>query len=261
MSTETTPPTVEIPVRRTPARSEQTYRATSGRSRRTRLRGFLRGLRTAVVVLALLAAAVLGGTKIARDRVAGRAYLKLDNAVLTAQPVRVGVTVAGSVTDVRVTPQSEVAKGQELARVSVTGPDGDPDSQLLKAPAAGVVSEVNVAAGGAATPGQPVLTMYDPARLTFQARASVDDLRRLRLGMRARLAAEDGGERIPGRLERVQPLVGNAGQAGNRSFTVVFVPDGSAAAKVRKLVPGLPFTATVDTKTAGTGTPAVNSAR
>jgi Glycosyl transferase family 2/HlyD family secretion protein len=243
-----------------PARTEQTYRATSGRSRRSRLRGFLRGLRTAVVVLVLLAAAVFGGMKIARDRVANRAYLKLDNAALTAQPVRVGANVAGSVTDVRVTPQSEVSRGQELARVSVTGPDGSPDTQVLKAPVTGVVSEVNVASGGAATPGQPILTLYDPARLTFQAKASVDDLRRLRLGMRANLAAEDDGGRIPARLDRVEPQVGG-GRTGRRAFTVVFVPDKSAAKRVGELVPGLPFTATVDTKTAPDGAPAVTSTR
>lgn len=253
--------TMEIPLQRPPGRSEQTYRASSGRSRRTRLRGFLRGLRTTVVVLILLVAAIVGGTKIARDRLADQAYVELGNAVLTAQPVPVGVTMAGSVTDVAVGPQSQVSAGQSLARISVTGPDGDPATQVLKAPVAGVVSEVNVATGGAAAPGQPVVTLYDPARLTFQAKASVDELRRLRLGMRATLAAEDHGESsIPARLERVEPLVGN-GQTSSRGFTVVFVPDASAARTVRKLVPGLPFTATVDTKTAASGTPAVNSAR
>jgi multidrug resistance efflux pump len=266
MSTETThqqtPPdkTVEIPLSRPPGRSEQTYRGASGRSRRTRLRGFLRGLRTGVVVLALLVAAIVGGTKIAQDRLADRAYLELGNAVLTAQPVPVGVTSAGSVAGLSVGPQSQVAKGQPLARVSVTGPDGDPETQTLRAPVAGVVSEVNVTAGGAASPGQPILTLYDPAQLTFQAKVSDDELRRLRLGMRATLAAEDQGEpSLPARLDRVEPLVGS--QTGSQGFTVVFVPDAAAAGTVRKLVPGLPFTASVDTKTAAGGTPAVNSAR
>jgi multidrug resistance efflux pump len=272
MSTETTgkqaaaPPdhpdtTMDIPLQRPPGRSAQTYRVSSGRSRRARLRGFLRGLRTVVVVLILLVAAIVGGTRIARDRLADRAYVELGNAVLTAQAVPVGVTVAGSVIDIAVSPQSQISAGQPLARIGVTGPDGDPATQVLRAPVAGVVSEVNVTTGGAAAPGQPVVTLYDPARLTFQAKASVDELRRLRLGMRATLAAKDHGESsIPARLDRVEPLVGN-GQTGNRGFTVVFVPDASAAQTVRKLVPGLPFTATIDTKTAASGTPAVNSAR
>jgi hypothetical protein len=256
--------TAEIPVQRPPARTEQTYRASSGRSFRSRLRGFLRGLRTAVIVAVLLAAAVLGGTKIAQDRLADRAYLELGNAVLTAQPVPVGVTMAGAVTQVAVAPQRQVSAGAELARVRVTGPDGDPETQVLKAPVPGVVSEINVAAGGAATPGQPILTLYDPARLMFQAKASVDDLRRLRLGMHATLAAEDGGESVPARLDRVEPQVGRGAPGGgtdDRGFTVVFVPDKSAVPEVRKLVPGLPFTATVDTKTAPDGTPAVTSVR
>ncbi len=262
---EHTDATMEIPLQRPPGRSEQTYRAASGRSRRTRLRGFLRGLRTAVIVLILLVAAIVGGTRIAQDRLADRAFLNLGDAVLTAQAVPVGVTQAGSVMDIAVSPQSQVSAGQPLARISVTGPDGDPATQVLKAPVAGVVSEVNVATGGAATPGQPIITLYDPARLTFQAKASVDDLRRLRLGMRATLAAEDHGESIPARLDRVEPLVENGqsgnGQTSSRGFTVVFVPDAGAAQTVRKLVPGLPFTASVDTKTAASGTPAVNSAR
>jgi hypothetical protein len=260
--------TMEIPLQRPPGRSEQTYRASSGRSRRTRLRGFLRGLRTAVVVLTLLVAAIVGGTRIARDRLGDQAYVDLDNAVLTAQAVPVGVTMAGSVIDIAVSPQSQVSAGQPLARIRVTGPDGDPATQVLKAPVAGVVSEVNVTTGGAAAPGQPIVTLYDPARLTFQAKASADELRRLRLGMRAKLAAEDHGESsIPGRLDRVEPLVENGqssngnGQTSSRGFTVVFVPDAGEAQTVRKLVPGLPFTATIDTKTAASGTPAVNSAR
>lgn len=256
--------TAEIPVQRPPARTEQTYRATSGRSFRTRLRGFLRGLRTAVIVAALLAAAVVGGTRIAQNRLADQAYLELDNAVLTAQPVRVGMTMAGSVTRVAVAPQSQVSAGDELARASVTGPDGDRETEVLRAPVAGVVSEINVAAGGASTPGQPIVTLYDPARLTFQAKASVDDLRRLRLGMHASLATEDSDESVPARLSRVEPQVGRGAPGDgtdDRGFTVVFVPEKSAAAQVRKLVPGLPFTATIDTKTAADGPPAVNSVR
>lgn len=254
MSTDTTE---RIPLPNAPARSEQTYTATSNRP--SRLRGFLRGLRTTVVVLLLIAAAVAGGTYIARDRLAARAYVELSNAILTAQPVPVGTAAAGTVSTVDVAPQNQVSAGDELAEVTVIAPDGDPEDRVLKAPIDGIISEVNVTTGGVATPGQPVVTMYDPARLTFQASVSIEELRRLRLGMTASVTAQGLGDPIVARLERVVARVGDDPSSGG--FTVVLVPDGSEVNTVRTLVPGLPFTATVDTKTAVGGTPAVNSAK
>jgi multidrug resistance efflux pump len=252
-------PTAEVPVPRTPPRSEQTYRTRSRPARRrSRLRGFLRAPRTATVVLVLLAAAVVGGTYIVRDRLAARDYVELGNAVLTAQPVPVGTAAAGTVAAVLVAPQDQVAAGEQLARISVIEPDGEQATQALKAPIDGTVSKVDLTPGGVAGPGQPVITLYDPAKLTFEADTSVEELRRLRLGMSAQVTAQGLDVPIPARLERVVPQVGDA--PTEDGFTVVLVPDGNAANTVRTLVPGLPFTATVDTKTAVGGTPAVNSA-
>jgi multidrug resistance efflux pump len=253
--------TTEIPLPRPPARSEQTYAATSRRrpSFRSRMHGFLRGLRTTVVVLVLLAAAVAGGTYVARDRLAEGEYVELGHAVLTAQPVPVGSAAAGTVASVKVRPQSQTSAGDELATVTVTGPDGDPETKVLKAPIDGVVSEVDVETGAVATPGQPVVTLYDPAKMAFHADASVEDLRRLRLGMAARVSADGLDDPIPARLERVVPRVGD--ERASDEFTVVLTPDKGARDAVRGLVPGLPFTARIDTKTAAGGAPAVDSAR
>jgi multidrug resistance efflux pump len=253
--------TTEIPLPRPPARSEQTYAATSRRrpAFKVRLRAFLRGLRTAVVVLALLAAAVVGGVYIARDRLADRGYVELGHAVLTADPVPVGSAAAGTVDSVKVAPQSQTSAGDEVARVTVTGPDGGAETKVLKAPIDGIVSEVDVATGGVASPGQPVVTLYDPAKLAFHADASVEDLRRLRLGMAASISADGLADPISARLERVVPRVGDK-RAGD-AFTVVLAPERGERDTVRKLVPGLPFTARIDTDTAAGGTPAVNSAR
>jgi multidrug resistance efflux pump len=253
--------TAEVPLPKPPARSEQTYAATSRHRppRRMRLRTFLRGLRTAVVALVLLAAAAAGGVYVARDRLAARAYLELGEAVLTAQPVPVGSAAAGTVESVKVSPQSQISASAELARVTVTAPDGEPETQVLKAPIDGIVSEVDVAAGGVASPGQPVVTLYDPAKLAFHADASVEELRKLRLGMAASITAEGLDDPISARLERVVPRVGD--EPASDAFTVVLVPDRSEGRTVRMLVPGLPFTAKIDTKTAAGGTPAVNTAR
>lgn len=256
-------PTTEIPVRRMPTRTEQTYRSSSSPGR-SRLRAFLRGLRTALVVLVLLAAAALGGAYLTRDRLAGRAFVELGSAILTAEPVPVGTTAAGSVSEVEVAPQSEVSAGEALARVTITGPDGEPATEVLRSPIDGIVSEVNVPSGGVATAGTPVLTLYDPARLTFQANASVEELRKLRIGMAARFAAKGLGQPISARLDRVVPRVGTrqgaSAGSGSGGFTVVFVPDTTARSDVRGLVPGLPFTVTVDTRTAADGPPAVRGA-
>lgn len=258
--------TKEIPLPRVPARSEQTYQTSQPGPRRSRFRSFLRVLRTTVVVLVLLAAAVAGGTYITRDRLAARAFVELDNAVLTAQPVAVGTPNAGTVTRVLVSAQNQVSAGQTLARVSAIGPDGSQQTQSLKAPAAGIVSAVNVATGGVAAPGQPIITLYDPAQLTFQAKASIEQLHRLRLGMTAKVTAAGLRQPISARLDRVVPQIGNGtappgGSQATNGFTVVLVPNPSEVSTVGTLVPGLPFTATVDTKTAVGGTPAINGAR
>lgn len=261
--TNETVPTEEIPAQQ-PAqprrREEQTFVAAAHRTRRGgRFRAFLRVLRTTLVVLVLLAAAVAGGRYIIKERLAQRAFVELSSAVLTAQPIPVGSASSGVVTTIRVAPRNRVTAGQELARVSVTGPNGKPDTEVLKAPTAGVVSTVDVAPGGVAAPGQHVLTLYDPAQLTFRAKASVEQLRRLRLGMTATIDADGLSRKVATHLDRVVPLVGSEKAAG--SFTVVLVPEPSDMDVVRSLVPGLPFTATIDTRTATGGTPAINSAR
>jgi multidrug resistance efflux pump len=249
------PTEVITPVPAARQQEQATYR-TRGKGR---LRGFLRVLRTTLVVIVLLAAALAGGAYVLRDRLAGQAYLRLGTVVLTAQPIPVGTAGAGVVSRVLVTPQTQVSAGQELARVTVTGSDGRQESQVLKAPTAGIVSTVDVAAGSVAAPGQQVVTLYDPAQLTFQAKASVDQLRRLRRGMTAKVAAKGLPRSIGARLDRVTPQVGGSSAAS--AFTLVLVPDAKDMDLVRTLVPGLPFTATVDTKTAPGGTPAINSAR
>jgi hypothetical protein len=253
--------TAVIPLRRPPVRSQQTYHSAAPDRpvRHSRGRSFLRGLRTAVVVLVLLAAAVAGGLYLTRNRLAADTYVKLADAVLTTQPVPVGTTSAGSVTSIAVAPQHEVSAGQAVATVAITTPNGTTATKVLRAPIAGIVFEVNVPSGAVASAGQPVVTLYDPARLTFQASASVAELRRFRLGMTAKITAKGLGAPIGARLDRVVPRVATDRSTGRGPFTVVFVPDVRDAATVRTLVPGLPFTATVDTKSATDGPPAVRS--
>jgi multidrug resistance efflux pump len=220
-------------------------------------------LRTFVVVMAILAAATAGGTYVVRQRLAANAFVDLGTAVLTAEPVPVGSANAGVITEMMVTEQSHVTAGQDLARIMlpVTGTSRQPQTEVLHAPTSGTVSAVNLAVGGVVQPGQPIITLYDEAKLTFQAQVPVKDLRELRLGMSAAIDGPGLDHRVAATLDHVVPRVGTSTLTATDRLTVVLVPKASEVDTVRTLVPGLQFQATADTKTAVGRTPAVNSAR
>ncbi|HEV7965884.1 MAG TPA: HlyD family efflux transporter periplasmic adaptor subunit [Actinoplanes sp.] len=226
-----------------------------------RLRKALLVLRTIVVVLILLAAAVAGGTYIVRQRVADQAFVDAGTAVLTAEPITVGSADAGVVTQVLTAERQSVAAGATLAKVTLTANGGPPQVQNLRAPAAGIVTQINVAAGQVARAGEPVVTLYDPAKLAFQVDVPLETLRKLRLGMTAYVTGPGLVGKVATTLQQVEPKVDAAGPAGSSDrLTVVLRPDPAALATVRTLVPGLQFDVVVDTKTAAGRTPAVNSA-
>jgi multidrug resistance efflux pump len=226
-----------------------------------RLRTTLLVLRTIIVVLILLAAAVAGGTYIVRQRVAGQAFVDAGTAVLTAEPITVGSADAGVVTQVLTSERQSVAAGATLAKVTLTGNGGSPQVQDLRAPAAGIVTQINVAAGQVARGGEPVVTLYDPAKLAFQVDVPLETLRKLRLGMTAYVTGPGLAGKVATTLQQVEPKVDATGPAGSSDrLTVVLRPDRAALATVRTLVPGLQFDVVVDTKTAAGRTPAVNSA-
>jgi multidrug resistance efflux pump len=224
-------------------------------------RGILRRIRTGAIVLFLLAAASSGGTYLVRQRLAAQAFVDVGGAVLTAGAVPVGSADAGVVTDLLVAEQSKVAAGQDLARVRLTtNSTGQSQIQVLKAPIAGTVSAVNAAVGSVARPGEPVVTLYDQSKLTFQVKAAVDQLRQLRLGMTAFVSGPGLAARVTTILDHVVPKVGNAPLTNADQLTVVLIPIPADVGRVSTLVPGLEFRAVVDTKTAAGATPAVNQA-
>jgi multidrug resistance efflux pump len=226
-----------------------------------RLRKALLVLRTITVVLILVAAAAAGGTYIVRQRVADRAFVDAGTAVLTAQPITVGSADAGVVTQVLTAERQSVTAGAALAKVTLTADGGAPRVQELRAPAAGVVTEINVAPGQVARAGEPVVTLYDPAKLAFLVDVPLETLRKLRLGMTAYVTGPGLSGRVATTLQQVEPKVDAAAPAGSSDrLTVVLRPDPAALATVRTLVPGLQFDVVVDTTTAVGRTPAVNSA-
>ncbi|MFI1990808.1 HlyD family efflux transporter periplasmic adaptor subunit [Actinoplanes sp. NPDC020271] len=228
---------------------------------RHRWRHGLRVVRTVIVLLILIAAAVAGGTHIVRQRLAERTLLDAGTAVLTAQPITVGSADAAVVNQVLIGERESVTAGAALATVTRTADGRGARVQQLTAPAAGIVTVINVAPGQVARAGEPIVTLYDPSKLTFRVDVPLETLRQLRLQMTAYVS----GPGLPGRLattlERIEPKVGGAGQTPVADLlTVVLRPDPAALATVRTLVPGLQFRAVVDTTTAAGGTPAVNSA-
>jgi multidrug resistance efflux pump len=222
-------------------------------------RRFLRGLRTATIVLLLVGGAAAGGTYIVKQRQAAAAYVDLGSAVLTAAPVTVGTADAGTVTQLMVAPQAHVNQGQDLATVTMTNGTRT-ETKILRAPTTGTVTYVNVTVGGVAQPGQPIVTMYDASKLTFQAQVPNEQLKKLRLGMTAYITGPGLNHRVAARLDRVVPRVTTDPAAATDRLTVVLTPEAAETGTVSTLVPGLQFSATVDTGSAAGTTPAVNSA-
>jgi multidrug resistance efflux pump len=223
-----------------------------------RLRRALLVTRTVAVVLILVTAAVAGGNHIVRQRLADRTMVDAGTAVLTAQPITVGSPDAAVVDRVMTTERKSVTAGALLATVTLTADGGAPRVQELHAPAAGVVTEINVAAGQIARAGEPIVTLYDPADLAFQVDVPLETLRKLRLGMTAYVTGPGLPGRIATTLQQVEPKVDAEGATATPDLlTVVLKPDPAA---VRTLVPGLQFDVVVDTNTAVGRTPAVNSA-
>ena len=229
--------------------------------RRRRLRGALLFVRTSLVVLILVAAAVGGGSYLVRQRLADRTMVDAGSAVLTAQPITVGSPDAAVVTRMLTTERTSVTAGSVLAVITRTADGGGARVQELRAPAGGVVTKINVAPGQIARAGEPIVTLYDPAKLSFQVDVPLETLRKLRLGMTTYVTGPGLSGRLVTTLQEVEPEVETAPSVtGSDRLTVVLRPEPAALATVRTLVPGLQFTAVVDTTTAAGRTPAVNSA-
>ncbi|WP_160165825.1 HlyD family secretion protein [Actinoplanes sp. OR16] len=229
--------------------------------RRGRGRAVLRVMRTGLVVLILVTVAGAGGAHVVRQRLAEQNMVDAGTAVLTAQPITAGSADAAVVTEVLTTERTSVAAGAVLATITLTADGEGPRVQKLRAPAAGVITRIDVAAGQVARAGEPIVTLYDPAKVAFAVDVPLEKLRRFRLGMTAYVTGPGLPGRITTTLEKVEPKVDAGRVAGGADeLTVVLKPDPAARATVRTLVPGLRFAVVVDTTTAVGSTPAVNSA-
>lgn len=230
-------------------------------ARGRRSRGWFRALSAWLVVLLLVAGSVVGGRALVRQRQEPPASLAVADVLLVAEPVPVGPGDAVSsavVSAVVVREGQRVAVGQRLATVRfaevLRGDRTIPaHTKWLFAPKDAVVVSVDRTPGAVVRPGEQVLSLYFPDELAFHAAVSIADLDSLRVGMSATVEGPGLLSPVPATVSRVMPELGDVPDSGR--VLVALVPHD--AADVERLVPGLPFEATVDLTSAPPGAPAV----
>ena len=226
---------------RTPSPKEPS----GNRYRRWRARG---------IVLLMIALAALVAVTILRSQAERDAALDLGNVTLTSQPIPVMTSLPGLVTAVDVTAGQRVTVGQRLGEIeaTTTNSQGKPvlSRRTLTAPRAGIVVDDPLTLGSTLQPGVAFLELYDPNSLTLVAAVPLSYLPQISPGMTADLQAENLGH-VKATVQRAVPRVGTGqDHVSADHLELVLVPKD--AEKFSRLIPGLRFTGTVDTRT-GTG--------
>ena len=187
-------------------------------------------------------------------RLAGPGSATLETVVLDAPRLHIGTTGSSEVETVEVAEGDLVAAGDLLAVVLLPSVDGaPPQADSLVAPTDAVVVTVDQPAGSVVRAGEPVVTLYDPAALQFVATAPVETVTGLDVGMVAMVEGPGLPEPIPTTVRSVR--VSRDGATTPDHLSVRLQPQDPA--DVSGLVPDLPFTATVDLRSAPEGAPSV----
>jgi HlyD family secretion protein len=208
--------------------------------------------RARLLVLAMIAAAILGGIRIAEQRQYEASLVDIGVVTLTAHPVPIETLRPSRVYMTSVRAQQEVTVGQELGRVtSIITTDSGRTIQrnvVLRAPIDGIVSNDPAAVGTMLQLGEPFVHLYDPDRLTLVASVPLTELPKLTPGMKATLRGADLPDPIEAVVSRVIPRAGDAGaQLQPDSLAVELIP--VRRHYVANFLPGLQFTGTVDPST------------
>jgi multidrug efflux pump subunit AcrA (membrane-fusion protein) len=124
------------------------------------------------------------------------------------------------VTDVLVREGELVAENQELARLIPLGQAGSQRSVSLRAPAAGLVTQVNTMIGAPASPqAGPMFRIAVNNEIDLDAEVPAVHMMKLNPGATARIS-RDGAPDIPGRVRLVLPQIDRNTQLGHVRITM-----------------------------------------
>jgi multidrug efflux pump subunit AcrA (membrane-fusion protein) len=124
------------------------------------------------------------------------------------------------VTDVLVREGELVAENQELARLTPPGQAGSQRSVSLRAPAAGLVTQVNTMIGAPASPqAGPMFRIAVNNEIDLDAEVPAVHMMKLNPGATARIS-RDGAPDIPGRVRLVLPQIDRNTQLGHVRITM-----------------------------------------
>ena len=197
-----------------------------------------------LLLLLVVAAATYGGYRLVDYRVAGAAQVDLERVTLVAAPVPVGSPDAAVVRSVDVAPGATVTAGSTLAVIQLTVAGGVTETVTLTAPLDGNVVRVDARPGSVVRAGEAVVTLYDPATLTFETELPVTVVEDLETGMTADVSGPGLSRPVEAVVDRVVPVIDPA-TTETTTMTVVLVPADPSS--VQHLVPGVPLTGSLDT--------------
>ncbi|SDP69649.1 HlyD family secretion protein [Klenkia soli] len=166
-----------------------------------------------LLLLLVLGGAGYGGYRLVDQRVAASSQLALDTVVLTAVPVPVGSPDAAVVSTVEVVAGQSVPAGTELATIQLTAGDGVTNEVTLTAPNGGTVVTVDAQPGSVVRAGESVVTLYDPAAMTFETQVPVEDVEGLAAGMTATISGPGLTAPVQATVDRVLPVIDGDGGA------------------------------------------------
>lgn len=119
----------------------------------------------------------------------------------------------------------------EKAVARVTQTQARIRQSTLRAPIAGLVTDVGIRPGEMAVAGQPVITLSDRANQQILARLEQNDAQDLHIDMPVRIALDGSpGQVADERILRIEPAVRKDGTA---SYTAVWISLASAALRLR----------------------------
>jgi multidrug resistance efflux pump len=217
----------------------------------------MRKWRNRLLVLVMAAVAAGAGFYTIRSQAVSDAKLNLSEVTLTSQPIPIETSMPGLVTAVNVAAGESVVAGQQVGaiRVTTTNSSGHAvlSQRVLRAPRAGIVVDDPLTIGSTLQPGTGFVVLYDPADLKLVTDLPLSYLPEVAPGMTAELHAKGVPGTVQAVLDRAVPRVGNAqDDVAADHLELIFKPQN--AAQVSRLIPGVRFTGSIDTRSGEQGT-------